>query len=561
MDLNSDGKNDSKTKKSVKNCVISEKKRSNSVGTINLSHANICKSIGVDCKNSNQTKTNLEDKAMQKKDYKDNQDCLSSVDKNNILTANNSNKESFSMYDTSLSSDLIFKPRNSVSRTPPQLQDKNKNEKFAASDDIPSNETSQKRSRSNSSPTILEGRKKIKKPNFAVALSPNKDLINSCSSNSTENVLNVILDALERVHSDINSFPHNEIKNINSDLFKIHKHVTHLAFKIGQTEKNNIELTNKMNEMCNQTRCSTNSDLYLSQPPLSPLPKKKAYCDAVKYTPASNNPTSSEKISEWKTPPARSSKHETKISLKEGNDSKKLIQEIKENIKIANIDGPLKRIRPLQSGSVIIECQNAAQQEKIKESLERSNKNMEVKDLLSQDPMIMITGIYKGYTPETFIKEFITDNSELMDLFGENVQSQLKYVTRKECKNNAKENWIFQTPPALFKWLIRNNNLVFDLCPAYVQEYTNVLMCYKCCLFGHISKYCKAIDCCHKCGGAHKSTECSVNTFDCPNCKRSNLSERNHSARNLSCPVLLQRRKKLQQQTNYSSVNTFLEKV
>ena len=245
MDLNSDGKNDSKTKKSVKNCVISEKKRSNSVGTINLTHANICKSIGVDCKNSNQTKTNWEDKAMQKKDYKDNQDCLSSVDKNNILTANNSNKESFSMYETSLFSDLIFKPRNSVSRTPPQLQDKNKNEKFAASDDIPSNKTSQKRSSSNSSPTILEGRKKIKKPNFAVALSPNKDLINSCSSNSTENVLNVILDALERVHSDINSFPHNEIKNINSDLFKIHKHVTHLAFKIGQTEKNNIKLTIK----------------------------------------------------------------------------------------------------------------------------------------------------------------------------------------------------------------------------------------------------------------------------------------------------------------------------
>ena len=136
-----------------------------------------------------------------------------------------------------------------------------------------------------------------------------------------------------------------------------------------------------------------------------------------------------------------------------------------------------------------------------------------LKNVISLDPMLMITGILKGHKPETFIQEFIADNPDILVTFGEGVEDKFKFVTKKMCKNNSKENWIFQTPPALFKWLIRNINLVFDLCPAYVQEYTNVAICFKCSLFGHVAKHCKANDCCHKWSGVHNGTQCTANAL------------------------------------------------
>lgn len=374
----------------------------------------------------------------------------------------------------------------------------------------------------------------------------------------TENILNEILKSLENIHKNIGSLPQTEIKNTSEELFIVHKHVTTLAFRIGQIEKHNLELKNEVKELSKNKNWSPDSPLEV-QHPGNTVNKAASFSDIVKFASTNNNSTATTKISEWRTPPHRGTKHETIVRVKGNDDPRKVMQEIKQNLRGTAIEGNFKRVKPLQSGSIIIECQDGNQQEKLKETLEKSNQNVEVKNILNSDPMIIITGILKGYTPETFIKEFVNDNPDILNIFGQDALKMFKYVTKRECRNTSKENWIFQIPPALFKWLIRNNTLVFDLSPAYIQEYTNVAMCFKCCLFGHVAKYCKSdVECCHKCGGNHKATECTISTLDCPNCKRSNLADRNHSARNPSCPMYLQRIRKLQQQTNYSNAETFL---
>ena len=63
--------------------------------------------------------------------------------------------------------------------------------------------------------------------------------------------------------------------------------------------------------------------------------------------------------------------------------------------------------------------------------------------------------------------------------------------------------------------------------------------------------------CCYKCGGAHSASQCNAASLDCPNCKRSKITVRNHSARDLDCPIYIQRVPSLQQQTNYSSSENF----
>lgn len=207
------------------------------------------------------------------------------------------------------------------------------------------------------------------------------------------------------------------------------------------------------------------------------------------------------------------------------------------------------------SGGIIVECQDVTQQLGLEKALQSRN-DLQTKRLQNSDPMLMITGIEKGYDPENFVTEFIDENPEIKTVFGDNVHEKIKVITRKTCRNQRKENWILQTNPFIFKWLIKNDNLSLDLTKAYIQEYTNLAMCFKCCYFGHVARYCKGEPCCCKCGNKHESNKCPENSpLNCPNCKRLNLQERRHSARDPKCPAFLQKIQKLQQQINYDTSN------
>lgn len=198
-------------------------------------------------------------------------------------------------------------------------------------------------------------------------------------------------------------------------------------------------------------------------------------------------------------------------------------------------------------------CHNEDQQQRLQDAL-RKQGNFDTKELHNTNPMLMITGINLGYEADHFIHEFIEDNPTIKDIFGHDVEKKIKFVAKKSCKNIIKENWILQTEPDIFKWLIRNENLTFDLTKAYIQEYINLSMCFKCCNFGHVLKYCKADLCCFKCGAKHEPNQCPENApLDCPNCKRLNLDDRMHTARDLKCPAYLQ---KIQRQREYVNFTT-----
>ncbi|KAK9719213.1 hypothetical protein QE152_g22861 [Popillia japonica] len=183
--------------------------------------------------------------------------------------------------------------------------------------------------------------------------------------------------------------------------------------------------------------------------------------------------------------------------------------------------------------------------------------------------MIQITGIEKGYSPETFITKLVEQNPEIKTVLGVNVHSKIKYVTRRKCRDNRKENWILQVPPAIFKWFIRNEKLSFDLTKAYneklsfdltkayVQEYVTVSMCFNCCNFGHVAKHCNNGVCCHKCGENHDSRECPESqNLNCPNCKKLRLPERKHSARDPKRSAYLKNLNKQKQYINYTDNTT-----
>lgn len=529
------------------------KRRSNSSGNINVSQAEINKIIGFNKETSSKYAKAYLDKPKEKN--------LTDKDKTNDLPGRSKDsgqpEENFS----TSNANEIFKAGKLLPRTPPNNSLESKlnmcNDSLDQSKKVSGdpNGISQlnKRPRSGSSPASLEkNRAKRSNNNQSIQLISNASQISY--SLPTEQILDEVLKALETLQKTTEIMPRDVVHPVQSALFTIHKQVTTLAFRIGQTEKINVELKHKL------TSTSTYSpDRNLSPEPTFVLPslssKRPAFSDVLKstgYTPATNNPTLKPDIPEWKTPPPKT-KHESLIKINNQTDSRIVLQEIKKCVKATNMEGSFKRVKHLQNGAVIIECQNAIQQQKLDDSL--MNKEIEIKHISNNDPMIMITGIFKGFSDKEFIKEFIAENPEITDTFGLKAVDLFKFVTKRECRNKSKENWILQTPPQLFKWLIKNNNLTFDLSPVYVQEYTNVALCFKCCLFGHVSKYCTAKECCYKCGEAHNVTECTATVNNCPNCSKLKLSDRNHTARNPNCPVFNQRIQRQQQLTNYSNDN------
>lgn len=556
MGINSDGEKKSDDAQGKLPSLL--KKRSNSIGsTINLSQAEINRVIGIDNgNNSKQINTHFFT-TERKNDSKQ----TNTVENGQ---QNKQDKGSFGTSDINLSEDFLFQPRNSVTRTPPNvtLSEDNSNEESI----YYQNMNSQKRPRSESSPTFSD-KSKVKKNNQQYDVPTETE--SHCQTHnthdytvqSTEEILNELLESLQIIHTHYEIDNQNDTRHILSALFTVHRHVTTFAFRIGQTEKANLQLKNEIKDITTNKRAETltqNSQLDIPGTSKLPINGKSSFSEIVKSVAASNDPGNISGASTWKTPPTRKPKHETVIKIKGQTDSRAVIQEIKSNFKINNAGENFKSVKQTQSGSVIIECRDASQQQKLNENLAKSIKNVEMKNITSTDPMVMITGILKGFTPQDFIKEFIYENPSIIETFGDDVEDCFKFITKRDCRNNTKENWIYQTPPEIFKWLIRNNFLTLDMCPVYVKEYTNVALCFKCCLFGHVAKHCTTSECCHKCGGAHNPTRCTTTIYDCPNCKRSNLTPRNHTARDPTCPVYIQRIHRLKQSTNYANSETFL---
>ena len=178
----------------------------------------------------------------------------------------------------------------------------------------------------------------------------------------------------------------------------------------------------------------------------------------------------------WTTPPPPIRKHETMIKMKNQDNSKEVMKEIKQNIaKSEKSTGSFKNIKKLENGSIIIQCENEIQQQKLREILE-NNSEIELKEIQNTDPMIMITGIEKGYKFKELIQIILEENPELK-IFGNSNKTLFKFITKKDCLNKRKENWILQTKPEIFRWFMKKEKINFDLTKTYVKEYCNIAMC------------------------------------------------------------------------------------
>lgn len=524
---------------------FSRKTRSPSIDSTKLSVSEINKIIGT--KSMTEIKTYLGKQRKTSSNADKDLEIPGEVDKLKLnFNKFGNNKEAFN------SPSDVFKPRNSVSRTPPPVTNK-KNEK--------EEKTSGKRLGPEISPELqnqnkkqCEGIKIIDDNDKNNHSEPTTQINNNNNHIAMDKLLVEIFESLDQIQNVSNKQDQDMVRTATTS---IHKALTLITYKIGQLEQEKMALEYKIKLQDVQDKNITKSNL-ASQTPQNE--KNQRTYATITHKNLQINTTPEVKMAEKWVTPKTSKKLETIVRIDNVTDPKQTIQQLKQEISTKDINGGFKNIRQLKSGAIVVESCNETQQKKLKLALENKN-NIKIKESQNLNPMFMITGILKGYSDTEFVEELIRLNDEIQIEFPTiNIRDDIKVITKRQCRNPSKENWILEAQPTIAKWFLKKQTVNFDLMKVYVQEHLNLALCYSCSGFGHVAKHCKETICCYKCGANdHYGKECKEALLKCPNCIKMKYmpEDSQHSARDINCPIYKKRLISYRSQINYTDGSFF----
>lgn len=447
--------------------------------------------------------------------------------------------------------DDVFTPKGKLSRSPFEKKDGNKRARSETSpiNDNPEKRECEDRVNPGNTPQPQEKHQLSKEGHQETNQVINGDPSPSCSEMIIDTFLksmwniSVLLEQKSTQEGN-RQLSNSDITFLRLEQSKISQLFTQLVFKLGETEKENIRLKLDLQK---DSQKHNDRDTTMQSTEKNNI---RTYADA---TSDSSNKTEQMRQTGkevWTTPKTRN-RHETIIRIENLNDSNEALKAIKSKININDVGKTFKNIRHTKNGGIVIESHDRDQQEKLKKAINGVEK-IQIKESESEDPMFVVTGIQKGFSNDEFLEELERLNYSIVEELKTSVKDKIRVITRRQCRDPNKENWILQAPAQITKWFIKKQTIHFDLLTVYVQEHINLAMCFKCCGFGHVSKYCQGDETCYKCAGTHSAKECKVTEYKCPNCQKLKLSNLNHTARDHQCPVFKRRADRFRNTINYT---------
>lgn len=223
------------------------------------------------------------------------------------------------------------------------------------------------------------------------------------------------------------------------------------------------------------------------------------------------------------------------IKPMEENDSK-TNEEIRENM-VNALGGRKSKLRvrscrPMRGKGLVltVESDKAVRDARLKEA------GLRVAEPQKADPYLVMYDVGEEYGMSELLEDLVEkncgDDAKVKNKWKDGIKFKRKYKSR-----NGLVNWIIQAPYSIQRSLVEVGRVFLQWKAYKIEEYINIIRCFKCHGYGHIARHCIAPKkLCVVCGEPdHLKEECKRSEPSCINCVRTNQVETRHDLRSKEC--------------------------
>ena len=223
------------------------------------------------------------------------------------------------------------------------------------------------------------------------------------------------------------------------------------------------------------------------------------------------------------------------------------------------------KIRPTNSGKIALEVASAENEEAINQ-LNTEVTGYTAKEIPKKYPRLIIKNIPNDMLPSDIIETINTGYTEINNI--ENKEMKVVTVLKSNRWNGS--SVIIQVSPNVRKILIKSDKVKLGMCVYPIEDYVQLMQCYKCWKFGHLAAHChNPVYVCGICSQSHDTKTCQyynirktgleeyleLENKTCSNCannKKHKASANSHGASDLlTCPFDKEQRQSYQRQIEY----------
>lgn len=198
---------------------------------------------------------------------------------------------------------------------------------------------------------------------------------------------------------------------------------------------------------------------------------------------------------------------------------------------------PIKRLQPISGGRVLMTLYNETDFADVRKKIEEvKDPLLSVRDFKKLNPRICLYGLHKDSDPESIAEDLVALNCGCGEEWS---KEAIKYCYHRKVQGSKNDDlvFIYEVSPKIYIKVLEQRRVRLAYQTARIYPHTNVLQCYTCWNYGHLSKNCtlkREEGICGRCAGKHNSRECMVEPshYKCVNCERFNRSNPKAKPRN-----------------------------
>lgn len=198
-------------------------------------------------------------------------------------------------------------------------------------------------------------------------------------------------------------------------------------------------------------------------------------------------------------------------------------RELLHNINPVTSNLNVSKVKHIKGGGVVVSCPTKEAADRLtREAADKLSQKYTIQEAKSINPRIRVVGMTEEHTEDLFLNYIRVQNPQVFD--GTSELKVISYAPIKEKASGGTRRTstafqsVIQVDINVYNKALSAGHLFvgYDSCAVY--DALEVLRCYKCSGFGHLSANCKSGVVCPRCSGGHAVKDCTSDVLKCINC-------------------------------------------